>query len=248
MPPKTIFFSWQSDTPTLIGRNLLRSVLEEVCIELASDADISEAVRGELSVDSDTQGEAGQPPIAETIFRKIDNAAVVVADITFTGKRLDDRPTPNANVLIEYGWALKSLGHKRVISVMNEAYGEASNNSLPFDLAHARWPTRFTLSEKATLEEKKKIKQQIVSKLKKAVSASFQVVQSSSVTFPEMSPWAASQDGPARFRKASEELGFYEDFDGNALKILLVSGPAMWLRLIPSIEPKKPGLRMRFKK
>src|SRR3989344_1943028 len=156
-PLKTIFFSWQSDTPTQIGRNFLRSVLEEVCKEVASDADIDEAVRNELSVDSDTQGEAGQPPIAETIFKKIDSAAVIVADMTFTGKRLDERPTPNANVLIEYGWALKSLGHKRVISIMNEAYGAASSDSLPFDLAHVRWPTRFTLNEKASSEEKKKI-------------------------------------------------------------------------------------------
>jgi len=238
-PLKTIFFSWQSDTPTQIGRNFLRSVLEEVCKEVASDADIDEAVRNELSVDSDTQGEAGQPPIAETIFKKIDSAAVIVADMTFTGKRLDERPTPNANVLIEYGWALKSLGHKRVISVMNEAFGEASNDSLPFDLAHVRWPTRFTLNEEASLEEKKKIKQQLVSSLKTAIRASLQAIPSSSIMSPSKSPWATAQDGPARFRKASEELGFYEDFDGNASKVLLASGPAMWLRLIPSTIPKK---------
>lgn len=236
---KTIFFSWQSDTPTQIGRNFLRSVLEEVCKEVASDTDINEAVRNELSVDSDTQGEAGQPPIAETIFKKIDNAAVIVADVTFTGKRLDERPTPNANVLIEYGWALKSLGHKRVISVMNEAYGIASSDSLPFDLAHVRWPTRFTLDEKTSSEEKKKIKQQLVSSLKTAIRASLKAVPPSSAVSPSKSPWAMAQDGPARFRKTSEELGFYEDFDGKASKVFLASGPAMWLRLIPSNMPKR---------
>lgn len=237
--PKTIFFSWQSDTPTQIGRNFLRSVLEEACKEVALETDIDEAVRSDLSVDSDTQGEAGQPPIAETIFNKIDNAAVIVADMTFTGRRLDERPTPNANVLIEYGWALKSLGHKRVISVMNEAYGKASSDSLPFDLAHVRWPTRFTLNEKTSQEEKKKVKQQLVSILKTALRASLQTVPSQSSTPPHKSSLVTAQDGPARFRKDGEELGFYEDFDGKASKVLLASGPTMWLRLIPATSPKK---------
>lgn len=117
----SIFFSWQSDTPTKIGRNFLRKALEEACEEIVAESSISEALRDELVVDSDTKVEAGQPPIADTIFKKIDAAAVFVADVTFTAKRVDGRPTPNPNVLIEYGWALKSLGHSRVISIMNDA-------------------------------------------------------------------------------------------------------------------------------
>jgi hypothetical protein len=38
------------------------------------------------------------------------------------GKHLDGEPIPNPNVLIEYGWALKSLGYKRIVAVMNEAH------------------------------------------------------------------------------------------------------------------------------
>jgi Molybdopterin-binding domain of aldehyde dehydrogenase len=49
----------------------------------------------------------------ETIFRKIDKAAAFVPDLTLVSERRDGRPTPNPNVLIEYGWALKSLGHGR---------------------------------------------------------------------------------------------------------------------------------------
>jgi len=84
----SIFFSWQSDTPTKIGRNFLRKALEEACEEIVAESSISEALRDELVVDSDTQGEAGQPPIADTIFKKIDAAAVFVADVTFTAKRV----------------------------------------------------------------------------------------------------------------------------------------------------------------
>ena len=104
---KTIFFSWQADTPNEVGRSFLKKVLEEVCKDLASETTLDEAHR-DISVDSDTQGVAGQPPVAETIIKKIDSAAVFIADMTFTVKRLDNRPTPNPNVLIEYGWA---LGH-----------------------------------------------------------------------------------------------------------------------------------------
>ena len=93
----TIFFSWQADIPNRVGRSFLRPILEEVCTEISSDAAIDVAIR----VDSDTQGVAGQPPIAETILSKIDKSAVFVADMTFTGARRDERPTPNPNVLIE---------------------------------------------------------------------------------------------------------------------------------------------------
>src|SRR5258708_6997668 len=103
----TIFFSWQADTPNNCGRTFLKNVLEEVCAAITADTELDEALR-DVEVDTDTKGVAGQPPIAETIFRKIDSAGVFIADMTFTGTRLDGRPTPNPNVLIEYGWALKS--------------------------------------------------------------------------------------------------------------------------------------------
>lgn len=140
MTPK-IFFSWQADTPTNVGRNFLKNILENVCKELASDATIDESLR-DMEVDSDTQGMAGHPPIVDTIFKKIDAATVFVADMTFVGKRFDSRPTPNPNVLIEYGRALKGLSHERVICVMNTAYGEPSETSLPFNLRHVTWPIR----------------------------------------------------------------------------------------------------------
>jgi hypothetical protein len=98
----TIFFSWQMDTDPRTGRNLIERVLERALGSIGSDATVHEAVR-ELEVDRDTLDEPGFPPIVDTIFRKIDEAAMFVVDLTFVGKRLDGRPTPNPNVLIEYG-------------------------------------------------------------------------------------------------------------------------------------------------
>lgn len=232
----SIFFSWQGDTPTGIGRNFLRKALEEACKEIATESCIDEALRDELVVDSDTQGEAGQPPIAETIFKKIDTAAVFVADMTFTAKRVDGRPTPNPNVLIEYGWALKSLSHSRVISVMNDAYGEPSAETLPFDLAHVRWPTRFTLQESALAEQKADARRKLVVNLKGAIKTSLATISPPPALPKPIFPKAAPKDGPARFRSANEELG-YADGIGPRYKVFLRPGPSMWLRITPSSPP-----------
>ena len=96
----------------------------------------------------------GQPPIVETVLKKIDAARVFVADMTFVAKRPGGGASPNPNVLIEYGWALKSLTYERVIRVMNTAYGEPSAKSLPFDLRHARWPFCYELHETAAAKSR----------------------------------------------------------------------------------------------
>jgi hypothetical protein len=151
----TVFFSWQADTPNGIGRNFVRRALEDACARIASDASIDEAHR-DLAVDSDTQGVAGQPPIVETILKKIEATQVFVADMTFVAKRSDGGGSPNPNVLIEYGYALRSLTHERIICVMNAAYGKPSAEALPFDLRHVRWPRCYELDETATPEVRAK--------------------------------------------------------------------------------------------
>lgn len=47
-------------------------------------------------------------------------------------KYLVGRPSPNPNVLVELGYSLKHLSEKRIILVINTAFG--SENDLPFDL------------------------------------------------------------------------------------------------------------------
>src|ERR1700683_163260 len=120
----TVFFSWQADTPSSSGRNFIEKAATAAIKQLAQDLEVDEAIRDGLEVDRDTRGVAGTPPIVDTIFFKIDAAAAFLADLTFVGKRLDGiRPTPNPNVLLEYGWALKSRGYPRIICVMNTHYG-----------------------------------------------------------------------------------------------------------------------------
>lgn len=164
-PPKqTVFYAWQSDTPNATGRTFIEKALEGAIEKLHLDSGIEPADRpADIEVDRDTRGVPGSPPIAATIQEKINNCAVFVGDLTFTGqslpsvaeKRKDTRYFPNPNVLLEYGYALKGHGHERIVAVMNTAYGPRDPLPyLPFDLKHLRAPIAYFLPPDASKDEK----------------------------------------------------------------------------------------------
>ena len=66
--------------------------------------------------------------------------------------------SPNPNVLIELGYALKTLGWDRILPVCNDYYGP--NNQLPFDIPERR-VISYTLSEDPTPEELKAAKEKL---------------------------------------------------------------------------------------
>jgi hypothetical protein len=124
-----IFYSWQSDLPNATNRGFIQRALEDAADAIKAD----QTVEVEPVVDRDTQGVAGSPNIATTIYEKIDQAAVFVADVSIINyPSTSDRLTPNPNVLLELGYALKSLGINRIILVMNKVFGQPEQ--LPFDL------------------------------------------------------------------------------------------------------------------
>ncbi|MBP6946437.1 MAG: hypothetical protein KBB46_04105 [Candidatus Pacebacteria bacterium] len=231
-----VFFSWQADTDSRTGRNFVTDVLERACKRLGSNPDLEEATR-DLSVDSDTKGVPGQAPIVDTIFRKIDEASVYVADVTFVAKRIDGRPSPNPNVLIEYGWALKSRGYEKVITLMNTAYGEPSDLTLPFNMKHVLHPIQYHLEEGASSEEKNKVRDQLVKVLEKAIGRSLGSSPETVVSvqpFPEKEP-AHGARGPARFRDWGESIGFDNALGaGEHQEIFLTDNTPMWLRVMPT--------------
>lgn len=154
-----IFYSWQADTPTATGKNLIGRALQDAIDTLNADAEIEGAHRDENDpkaavLDRDTAGEPGSPPIVETIFKKIDRAAAFVSDITYVAERKDGRRSPNPNVLFEHGWAWKSLTWRAVISVMNVAHGHPKDHPLPFDLQHSRGPILFDCPDDAPVEQR----------------------------------------------------------------------------------------------
>ncbi len=239
MTTHKIFFSWQEDTPAALGKTLIQQAIKGAIKELTADLAVEPSVRQGLAIDHDTTGVAGTPPIVDTIFRKIDAAAIFVADLTFVAIRRDGRPSPNPNVLLEYGWALRSLGYGRIICIMNTAYGEPKDETLPFNMKHLRWPRGFHLVERADAETIEKATQGLKGHFKLAIrtileSTEFRDSLPSPAALP---PFQARDviDPPARFRKRGEPIGVTDSRFGltSDLPITLAEGPALWLRVMP---------------
>lgn len=127
-----VFYAWQSDRPGNVNKNLILTALEAAVEQVRAEGSVVVDPR----VDRDTLNVPGAPDIVATIFEKIDAAAVFVADVTLVTADSAGRPTPNPNVLIELGYALKSLGPNRIITVMNTVYGPPDD--LPFDIRQKR--------------------------------------------------------------------------------------------------------------
>ena len=170
--PQHVFFSWQSDTPNRLGRNFVESCLERAIGELQADAEVDLADR-EIKIDRDTRNVPGSPPIMETIFSKIDEAAVFLADLTYVAERIGGKKAPNPNVCIEPGYALRALGWRRVIAVMNTAFCDPKAHELPFDLRYARWPIQFELADNANSDARRAARGGLMCDLKAALAAVF---------------------------------------------------------------------------
>jgi hypothetical protein len=132
MPSSVIFYSWESDLPTEKNRSLILECLEVAAASIRTDG----SLRVEPVVDRDTAGVPGAPDIAATIFNKIDACDVFVCDVSIVSRPERGRVTPNPNVMLELGYALKARGWGQVLLIMNEAYGGVLE--LPFDLRPRR--------------------------------------------------------------------------------------------------------------
>lgn len=236
---RTIFFSWQLDTSPTTGRNLVERALERAVARLGDDVELEEAVR-DLAIDKDTEGVAGSPPIVDTIFKKIDGATVFVPDLSFVGTRPDGRPTPNPNVLIEYGWALKSLGHSRMVPVMNSAFGEPTSETMPFDMRHLRYPITYSCPADASEETRKAERDSLSKKLEGALKAVLKDV--GAATEPALSHFKPRDpvDLLGRYKPKGTPIGVTEDrLVGRARPVKLSEAPLMWLRVMPKTDPKR---------
>jgi hypothetical protein len=140
----TVFYAWESDCPNETNRSLIKEAAEEAIATINADATIED---GPL-LDHDTKGTPGFPDIPNTILEKIDRCGIFLADLSFVGATPANEAArkpklmPNSNVLIELGYAMKTVGSERIICVMNTAFGPP--DELPFDLRH-RPPVQYCL-------------------------------------------------------------------------------------------------------
>jgi hypothetical protein len=240
---QTIFYSWQSDTPSETNRNLIEEALERAIHLAFADLNVEEAQRdSQFTVDRDTKDVPGIPEIVNTIFDKIEKCAIFVPDLTFISKSKKGRLVSNPNVLIEYGWALSKVGRPRIIPVMNNSFGEMHGEALPFDMRHLRRPISYSLAPDATPEEKTNAQSQLAEALaieiRNVVASGTLRGSPKGPSFEPMRPKSRISsflsEGDILCRQLDRRWG-----DQPPKSIIWHDGPQLFLRLIPS-EPLPP--------
>jgi len=171
-----IFYSWQSDLPNKTNRGFIMDALEKAAKIVRED----DSIEVEPVIDRDTSGVPGSPDIAATIFKKIEEAALFVADVSIINAGSEIRNTPNPNVLIELGYAMKALGQDKIILILNEAFGKVE--MLPFDLR-----TKRTVSYKMNPENEDRATERN-SLSGKLVKATMEILSHSATTAPVSTP------------------------------------------------------------
>lgn len=187
--PHHIFYSWQSDTDNRIGRGFIQWALDRAIRAVNADADVDTADR-DLRADRDTANVPGMPPLADTIFGKIDRAVAFLSDLTHVASRANGERSPNPNVLLEHGWALKSRGWGSIIGVMNTAMGHPDKHPLPFDLQHFRRPILYCCPTDAGDKERQASRLELQKCLEAALRAILddEVLRASRVPAPPAEP------------------------------------------------------------
>lgn len=209
---RVVFYSWQSDSPNATNRGLIQSALEIAAEAIAGD----DTLAVEPVIDRDTEGVAGSPDIASTIFGKIDVADIVVADVSIISDPAAKRQTPNPNVMIEVGYAFRTLGFERIILVFNSAFGKIE--SLPFDLRMRRL---VVYSAKPEEKERAAARTDLARKLEKALRSAL--------------PLIPSLDGPVAVSPAIESIESQRANRRIAVRAELTDV----LKQIDELQPKK---------
>lgn len=146
MPVFKVFYSWQSDLEPNSTRTFIRACIDEA-IDLASEVEAVEAERDEATLNV-----TGSPNIVTTLFSKIDECNLFIADVSscYSVNNNKGKSSPNPNVMLELGYAVKTIGWDRIICICNTKYGDY----LPFDIAHNRI-TKYSFSDKNSRSEER---------------------------------------------------------------------------------------------
>lgn len=187
-----IFYSWQSDLDEKGNHYLIRDVLNQVVKDLQDEDPTLQ-----LILDQDTRNERGSPNIVEVILRKIREAHIFVGDISLVNTSTESRPTPNPNVLIELGYALRGIDLSRIFFINNIAYGKPEH--APFDIRTNRIISYKYLRKEEDKGKEDKEKQVVQKTLAKGLKEDFSAI------IKEIRTEQAQQQTEAQ--RAAEEQG-----------------------------------------
>jgi hypothetical protein len=226
-----IFWSWQSDHDGKISRHLVREALELAAANMNEDLAVEEPER-EVSVDHDRKGVPGSPDLAAVILEKIRTSDVFVADVTPVGATANEPPKKlmNPNVAIELGYALHNITDRRLIMVMNSAFG--SHTDLPFDLKHKAGTIFYELKPGAGKDEIQTVRKKLSDDLKVALRKMLSLVTPVAPEFIETVP---RNDDPARYYEPAEVLADRGTSPtGKPDTYTAPETPVLYLRVVPT--------------
>lgn len=139
-----VFYSWQSDIES--EDKAIRKSLDKLIPHFKKKGK-------NVKIDSDMRGTTGSLNITSTLFHKINSCDIFIADINIVNQNLHREGlfSPNANVLIELGYAASKIGWERVVLVFNLT--NYTIEQLPFDI---RQKGILWYKDQSQLEEKLK--------------------------------------------------------------------------------------------
>ena len=231
----SIFYSWQSDQPRKITRDIIEAALKAAIDSL--NAELIAAERPDedsLELDKDTQGVPGSPDITETILRKIDEASAFVADMTpvttMTAGNGRIKHLPNSNVLIELGYAKKALSPFRLIQVWNTALTACEPEDLPFDMRGRRGPIAFHLDETSD----KHTRETAVKVLTKQISNALQLIVAELAESERVQPtWAISDPLDESIWPTENGVMLVNEPEHGSGKKQVFPAPRSFVRILP---------------
>jgi hypothetical protein len=219
-----IFYSWQSDRPARINKNFIERALSEAVKRINAEP----AIGVELTIDKDTKGVSGTPPITETILKKITNCDVFVPDVTYVATYDEGdkggKPCPNPNVMAEYGYALLAKKHEFMMPIMNVAFGDPTD--LPFDMGHLRHPIQYDVSANTEDEGRRKERKQLSDEIEHALRVTIAALPPPPPSPPLIAPEVIMQVRHWRNERAKQLI-----MDA---PVALWSGPRLAMHVVPA--------------
>jgi hypothetical protein len=215
-----IFYSWQSDKPREINERFIRIALEE-----AAKALMAERPSLKIEIEAGTEGEPGTPVVTETILRRINECDIFVADVTIVGMIENPeapKPTPNPNVLVEYGFARRAKTDRRILLVMNTAFGAPED--LPFDLNYLRHPVEYEAPAGIAREERRKRRAKLAQEFAAYIA-----------TIIDRAPRETDDDAMAAANERLMELANHSNVFNPASAVVM--GPKLALHIVPIASP-----------
>jgi hypothetical protein len=222
-----VFYAWQSDTLQRHNRFLIRMALAQAAARISNDV----ATRTTVRIDSDTEGVLGQPPITETILKKIETCDVFAPDLTFVATTDGGKLVPNPNVMLEYGYALRARDHSIMMPVMNAAHGPPEK--LPFDMGHLRHPMQYRLEPAAKNAERRTVRKDLSDKFETVLRAMIAATPAKPKDEKPFTP-ARAANPPAFFFEPSEVLAEFGIYESERQRFRFDSSKAIFLRLFPA--------------